>query len=61
MKTLKKLPFVMAFALAAFAGACSDIDLSPRRTDDKPSPVILPPPGAASPDNPVEPDSVTIG
>lgn len=59
MKTLKKLPFAMAFAIAALAGACSDIELAPTRTDDKDTPIIKPPP--AAPANTVEPDSVTLG
>ena len=49
MKKLKKLPFVLAFALALFAGACSEVPIEPVGSDDDDPVVIRPkPPGAST-------------
>jgi hypothetical protein len=58
MKKLRKLPFVLAFALAMFAGACSEVPIEPVGSDDDAPIVIRPkPPGAAI----ASPDTLAIG
>lgn len=43
MKTLKKLPVLLAFLCTIFAAACSDIAVEPVvGTDDDDEPIIIP-------------------
>ena len=58
MKTLKKLPFVLAFVFTLFAAACSDIDVRPSGGgEDDDDPIIIPPPGPQNASS----DSTSIG
>jgi len=44
MKTLKKLPVLLAFLVTLFAAACSDVSVEPVvGTDDDDEPIILGP------------------
>ena len=43
MKTLKKLPILLAFVFTLFAAACSDIDIEPVGTEDDDEPIIISP------------------
>lgn len=44
MKTLKKLPFLLAFVVTLFAAACTDIDVRPSGGgDDEDEPIIIRP------------------
>ena len=43
MKTLKKLPFLLAFVVTLFAAACSDIEIEPVGTEDDDEPILLGP------------------
>jgi hypothetical protein len=57
MKTVKKLPILLAFAVALLVSACSDIDVNPRGTgDDEDPPIIIKPKPAAA----VQSDTVSI-
>jgi hypothetical protein len=60
MKKLKKLPFVLAFALAIFAGACSEVPIEPVGGDDEDD-VIIQPPKPRGTSAPVALDSLIIG
>lgn len=44
MKTVKKLPYVLAFAFALLAAACSDIGVEPVGVEDEETPIIITPP-----------------
>jgi hypothetical protein len=61
MKKLRKLPFVLAFALALFAGACSEVPIEPVGSDDDDDIIIKPPPPRSSSQEPVVIDTLTIG
>ena len=60
MKTLKKLPFLLAFVFTLFAAACSDIAIEPVGTDDDDDPIIISPKPPA-PNGTVSSDTVSIG
>ena len=60
MKTLKKLPFLLAFVVTLFAAACSDIEVEPVGTEDDDEPIIISPKPPSS-TNSVGVDTVSIG
>jgi hypothetical protein len=42
MKTLRRLPFVLAFVFTLFMSACTEADVNPRNTgDDDDEPIII--------------------
>jgi hypothetical protein len=57
MKTLKKLPFLMALVVTLIMAACSDVPIEPVGTDDDHEPIIIPPPHRSA----VASDSLQIG
>ena len=59
MKKLRKLPFVLAFALALFAGACSEVPIEPVGSEDDDDVRVIPPKPTNSNTAPL--DTLTIG
>jgi len=49
MKTLRKLPFVLAFVFTLFMGACTEVAVEPVGTEDDDDPIVL---GPQPPDKP---------
>jgi hypothetical protein len=41
MKTLRKLPLILAFVFTLFAAACTDIEVEPVGTEDDDEPIII--------------------
>jgi hypothetical protein len=58
MKTLKRLPILLALIFSILVASCSEIDVTPRGDDDD-EPIILPPPKPRS--AAVAIDTVSIG
>lgn len=58
-KTLKRLPFLLAFVVTLIVASCSDVDVTPRTDDDEPPIVIKPTPAPTS--NTSDSTAVAIG
>jgi len=43
MKTLKRLPILLAFVLTLFAASCTEVEVEPVGTDDDNHPIIITP------------------
>lgn len=43
MKTLKKLPVLLALIVTMFAGACTEIDVTPRNGEADDAPIVIAP------------------
>ncbi|MEX2233552.1 MAG: hypothetical protein WD824_15420 [Cyclobacteriaceae bacterium] len=48
MKTLKRLPILLAFVVTIFAASCTEVAVEPVGTDEDKDPIVIPPP----PNNP---------
>lgn len=43
MKTLKRLPLLLAFVVTIFAASCTEVAVEPVGTEDDNGPIIIPP------------------
>lgn len=55
-KTLKRLPFLLAFVVTLIVASCSDVDVTPRTDDEDHDPIVIKP----QPSSSTTSDSTTV-
>ena len=59
-KTLKRLPFLLAFVVTLIVASCSDVDVTPRTDEDDDPPIVIKPTPVA-PSNTSDSTAVAFG